>query len=72
MGEVTNFVTRRTVISAGFRAHAAYQAMEVHLRDWRDARDRLNRQIALLETLSAVRQAEADAGLWPPKRNEGG
>jgi hypothetical protein len=46
MGELANIVRARTVLEDDYRKHAANQSINWYLSDWREARDRLDRQIA--------------------------
>ena len=59
------FVTDRTMISAGFRVHAAPEAIDTILADWVAARNRLDRQITAMEELLAEREKQIKNGEWP-------
>lgn len=69
MDSVLPSVKRHTVITDGFRRHAAPESIRAHLHEWQEANARLARQIRALEDLLAERETEIERGEWPRHRD---
>lgn len=63
---VHSTVRARTALPERWLRHASHQAMSALLTDWEKAHRRLGSRIVALRSARDSRQADTEAGRWPP------